>query len=94
MAESVEESVKFFVDQVFSNETLLQSERRQFIESAMLSLAGGITDGKHRWGLSMTVGKLGQEAKQPRKKNRKEAVGFFGNWAKSSLEKKDEDGDS
>ena len=49
-------------------------------------LINKITDGKHRWGMSMALSSVGKLAKEPRKKNR-EAVGFFGNWAKHHEEK-------
>ena len=81
MASPLNETIENFVENVFSNETLTQDERKQFILSAMLSLENKITDGTHRWGMSMRLAECGKDARQPRKKNR-EASGFFGNWAK------------
>ena len=86
MASPLDEAVKYFVEDVFGNETLTDEERKQFVLSAMLSLENKITDGKHRWGMSMALSSVGKLAKEPRKKNR-EAVGFFGNWAKHHEEK-------
>lgn len=87
MASPLNETIKNFVEDVFSNETLTQDERKQFILSAMLSLENKITDGTHRWGMSMRLADCGKDARQLRKKNR-EASGFFGNWAKHNEEKK------
>ena len=53
MASPLNETIENFVENVFSNETLTQDERKQFILSAMLSLENKITDGTHRWGMSM-----------------------------------------
>jgi hypothetical protein len=86
MASPLDESVKLFVEDVFANETLTQDERKQFILSAMLSLENKIDNGMSRWGMSMRLADLGKDVRQPRKKKR-EAVGFFGNWAKYHEEK-------
>ena len=63
MASPLDEAVKDFVENVFSNETLTQDERKQFILSSMLSLENKITDGKHRWGMSMALSSVGKIAK-------------------------------
>lgn len=70
MASPLDEAVKGFVNDVFANETLLQSERQQFITGAMLALESKITDGTHRWGMSMRLADLGKDVRQLRKKNR------------------------
>ena len=70
MASPLDESVKYFVEDVFGNETLTDDERKQFVLSAMLSLENKITDGKHRWGMSMMLADLGKDARQLRKKSR------------------------
>ena len=44
MASPLNETIENFVEDVFSNETLTQDERKQFILSAMLSLENKITD--------------------------------------------------
>ncbi len=67
MAAPLEDSVEFFVAQVFENETLTVEQKREFVGQAMLSLAG-VIEGTSRWGLSMRIGQLGREAKQKRKK--------------------------
>ena len=88
MASPLDEVVSKFLDDVFSNDTLLQTERKQLILAAMTSLQSKIEDGTHRWGASMRLADLGKEARQLRKKGRQEseANGFFGNWAKHAEE--------
>jgi len=71
MAGPICDSVHSFVEAVFSNETLLQSERKQLILSTMVLLAERL-DGTHRWGMSMTLGNFAKEASRLRKKNRSE----------------------
>ncbi len=68
MAAPLEASVESFVAQVFENETLTVGQKREFVRQALLSLAGGVKDGTHRWGLSMRISDLGREAAQRRKK--------------------------
>jgi hypothetical protein len=68
MAAPLEESVEFFVAQVFENDTLTVEQRREFVQEALLSLANGVKDPMHRWGLSMRIADLGREAAQKRKK--------------------------
>ena len=75
MSSPLDESVKRFVEDVFSNETLTQEERKQFVLSAMLSLEDKISDGTCRWGMSMRLADLGKNARQLRKKNRIEEKG-------------------
>ncbi len=67
MAAPLEESVEFFVTVVFENETLTVERKREFVLQAMLSLAG-VIEGTSRWGQSMRIRQLGQEAAQKRKK--------------------------
>lgn len=89
MANPLDENVTAFLDSVFNNDTLLQTERKQLIHAAMQSLQSKIEDGTHRWGASVQFGDFIKEARRPRKKGRSEseAMGFFGNWAKSREEK-------
>ena len=92
MASSLDEIIGHFLDDVFSNDTLLQTERKQLIYAAMQSLQSKIEDGTHRWGASLHLTDLGKDARQLRKRGRKEdeAMGFFGNWAKHH-EEQDQD---
>lgn len=69
MASPLDEAVKGFVDDVFGNETLTNSDRKQIILFAMLSLENKIDDGTNRWGMSMSLSALGKDARQPRKKH-------------------------
>ena len=64
MAGPIEESVELFVNAVFSNQNLDDSVKKQIILSAMNSLANKITDSTHRWGMSMSLGKLAQDVGQ------------------------------
>ena len=91
MAAPLEDIVVTFVQAVFDNETLLQAERKQMITAAMLKLQRFVERGVDRNGMSMQIGSMIQDARRPRKKGRSEdeALGFFGNWAKDSIEKKD-----
>jgi len=75
MASPLNEAVNGFINDVFSNETLLQSERQELIRSAMLALESKIDNGTHRWGMSMRLADLGKDARQLRKKNRIEEKG-------------------
>lgn len=92
MASPLDEVVGHFLDDVFANDTLLQTERKQLIYAAMIALESKIENGTYRWGMSMRLADLGKEARRPRKKGRQEneAIGFFGNWAKHH-EEQDQD---
>jgi hypothetical protein len=68
VASPLDETIHHFVEDVFSNETLLPSERKQYILSAMLLLESKIENRTHRWGMSMTLSNLGKEAKRLRNK--------------------------
>lgn len=72
MANPLDENITAFLESVFNNDTLLQSERKQLIHAAMQSLQSKITEGTHRWGASLQFGGYIKEARRPRKKNREE----------------------
>lgn len=72
MASPLDEVVNGFVNDVFSNGTLSNDDRKQLILAAMQSLQTKIEDGTHRWGASLRLTDLGKDARQLRKKNRSE----------------------
>jgi hypothetical protein len=74
MSGPLDESVRLFVEDVFANETLTQEERKEFFLLAMLSLENKITDGTHRWGMSMRLADLGKDVRRSRKKKRIEVT--------------------
>lgn len=72
MSSPLDEAVNGFVNDVFSNSTLSNDDRKQLILAAMQSLQNKIEDGTHRWGASLRLADLGKDARQPRKKNRED----------------------
>ena len=64
MAGPIEESLELFVNAVFSNQNLDEATKKQIILSGMNLLADKITDATHRWGMSISLGKLAQDVGQ------------------------------
>jgi hypothetical protein len=67
MASPLDEAVNGFVNDVFSNGTLSNDDRKQLVLAAMQSLQNKIEDGTHRWGASLRLTDLGKDARQLRR---------------------------